>query len=204
MRILGTSPSKAKARAMELLSLVFSAEEMANKVYARKEAQLSGGQCQRVAIARALANDPAVIFADEPTGSLDPKSAERVMEILQQLPKQGKAVIMITHQMELAGTADDVYGLIQGQLLNKTDEVKKRISGIQQSTGERICPVCRESVILDEMSFQKNVLIDKCPKCHGVWLDKGELEMVSMNVDGFCDAIDQIIQDMRTESSREQ
>lgn len=117
MRIHGISKSQAEERAMELFSMVLSKEEMNHETYLRRESQLSGGQSQRVAIARALANNPPVILADEPTGSLDPSSADNVMDILMSLPKQGSTVIMITHQLELANKADFVYKLDDGKLL---------------------------------------------------------------------------------------
>ena len=116
MRIHGETKSRAKQRAMDLLARVLSEEEMNTKAHLRRECQLSGGQCQRVAIARALANNPPVILADEPTGSLDPASAEKVMSILMSLPKEGKTVVMITHQQELANKADSVYNLHRGRL----------------------------------------------------------------------------------------
>lgn len=117
MRIHRISKVQAEKKALELLSMVLSKEEMENKTYLRRESQLSGGQCQRIAIARSLANDPPVILADEPTGSLDPASAEIVMDILMSLPKRGSTVIMITHQIELANKADSTYKLENGKLL---------------------------------------------------------------------------------------
>ena len=109
---------------------------MASKVYARKPAQLSGGQCQRVAIARSLANDPAIILADEPTGSLDPKSADIVGDILFDLPNSGKTVIMITHQIDLALRADRVLHIGNG-LLSERDH-----RDFEKTNAAITCPQC--------------------------------------------------------------
>jgi len=79
--------------------------------------QISGGQMQRVAIARALANDPEVILADEPTGNLDTKTGEKVMDFLKKLNREGKTIIMVTHEPELAEAyADIVYWLRDGKV----------------------------------------------------------------------------------------
>lgn len=79
-------------------------------------AKLSGGERQRVAIARALANNPEVILADEPTGNLDSKTGEQVMEILKNLNKQGKTVIMVTHNLEMAKQAKRIIKLKDGKI----------------------------------------------------------------------------------------
>lgn len=143
MQLHGTKRTVAKNRAMELFSMVFSKEEMNNKVYARRESQLSGGQCQRVAIARALANDPPIVYADEPTGSLDPVSTEIVMDILKQLPENGTTVIMITHQMELANQADKVYKLSEGKLVDHNILDSLEIDA--PSFVPKVCKVCNTS-----------------------------------------------------------
>jgi lipoprotein-releasing system ATP-binding protein len=81
--------------------------------------QLSGGQRQRVAVARALANDPRVVLADEPTGSLDSKSSEQVFQILQDLvKKRGKTVIAVTHDMDIAARVDRRIHLVDGAVVS--------------------------------------------------------------------------------------
>jgi len=79
--------------------------------------QISGGQQQRVAIARALANNPEVILADEPTGNLDSHTGEKVMDVLKNLNKEGRTIVMVTHSPELAKEyADIVYWLKDGKI----------------------------------------------------------------------------------------
>jgi len=79
--------------------------------------QLSGGEQQRVAIARALANDPEVILADEPTGNLDTKTGQSVMEFLDKLNREGKTIIMITHEPELAKKhSEKIFWLKDGKI----------------------------------------------------------------------------------------
>jgi putative ABC transport system ATP-binding protein len=83
--------------------------------------QISGGQQQRVAIGRALANNPEVILADEPTGNLDTKTGERVMDVLQSLNKEGKTIVMVTHDPDLAKQyADVVYWIVDGKIQKVT------------------------------------------------------------------------------------
>ncbi len=87
--------------------------------------QLSGGQRQRVAVARALANEPPVILADEPTGSLDSRSSEQVFELLRDLvEKQGKTVVAVTHDLDLADRMHREIKLMDGAIV--VDEVQAR------------------------------------------------------------------------------
>ena len=78
--------------------------------------QLSGGERQRVAIARAVVNSPAVIFADEPTGNLDSKSGQGIMEILQKLNQQGHTIILVTHETYTAQYAKRILKMKDGQI----------------------------------------------------------------------------------------
>jgi ABC-type lipoprotein export system ATPase subunit len=87
--------------------------------------QISGGEKQRVAIARALVCDPAVLFADEPTGNLDSKSGNIVMEILQQLNDQGRTIILVTHEMDTANHAKRIIRLKDGNIISD-EQIKTR------------------------------------------------------------------------------
>lgn len=82
-----------------------------------KPTQLSGGQCQRVAIARAIVNNPKILLADEPTGALDTKSGEQIMEIFRRLNEEGVTIVMITHEPEIAAHAKRVLHIRDGMLL---------------------------------------------------------------------------------------
>ena len=82
-----------------------------------KPSQLSGGQQQRVAIARAIAADPMLILADEPTGNLDTASAANILELLQKLNKDGKTILVVTHDMKLAGQMPRSITLADGRII---------------------------------------------------------------------------------------
>jgi putative ABC transport system ATP-binding protein len=81
-------------------------------------AELSGGERQRVAIARALVNKPNVIFADEPTGNLDSKSGEQVMEVIFNLHKEGHTIVMVTHETYTSRYADRIITLLDGRIIS--------------------------------------------------------------------------------------
>jgi len=123
MRALGQLSREAmRKRATDLLDALGLAE------HARKRPdQLSGGQRQRVAVARSLANDPPIILADEPTGSLDSKSSEQVFEILRDLvARRGKTVVAVTHDLGLAARMTRRVQLVDGMIAS--DEAAQVIS----------------------------------------------------------------------------
>ncbi len=118
------TPAERETRAMELLTLV-GLQDMANKL----PSHLSGGQQQSAAIARALANDPPIVVTDEPTGNLDSRTAEYVFELLHNLVDQGKTVLMVTHDDDLAARARRVVSIKDGRIHAEA----KRSPGVQRS-----------------------------------------------------------------------
>ena len=106
----------ARAQAMKLLEALGMAEAAA-----KLPEQLSGGMRQRAAIARALANDPAIILADEPTGNLDTRNAAAVFDIFQRLAaEEGRAILVVTHDAELAKRANRRIHLVDGRIVSDT------------------------------------------------------------------------------------
>lgn len=124
MRALGRlSPRQMRDRGADLLASLGLAEHMH-----KRPDQLSGGQRQRVAVARALANDPPVVLADEPTGSLDSASSEQVFQILRDLvDKNGKTVVAVTHDLDLAARMDRRVHLVDGRIVQ--DEAARLFAG---------------------------------------------------------------------------
>jgi putative ABC transport system ATP-binding protein len=112
------SPKHSRARALELLRLV-EIEGHADKL----PSQISGGQQQRVAIARALANDPPILVADEPTGSLDSVTAEHIFELFEHLvTEQDKTIVMVTHDKTLAPRFTRTLEILDGELRSANGE----------------------------------------------------------------------------------
>lgn len=121
MLFLGLSKSERAKRAKMLLEMFDMGERLENK-----PTELSGGQQQRVAIARALANDSNIILADEPTGNLDSKTGKIVMQYLFDLHKQGKTIILVTHDDNLAAQAPRVITLKDGEVISDVENKKSK------------------------------------------------------------------------------
>ncbi len=115
MRFTGTSKNKRKLRAFELLTMVGLGDRVKHK-----PSELSGGQQQRVAIARALANEPAILLADEPTGAVDTKTREVIVDLLKRLSEKGQTIIVVTHDMDVARQTDRIITMRDGMIANDT------------------------------------------------------------------------------------
>jgi lipoprotein-releasing system ATP-binding protein len=113
--ILGLTKTDAQSRAKELLATLGLEER-----WDHRPAELSGGEQQRVAIARAVANQPKILLADEPTGNLDPNTAERVFdELMQLVNEEGVAAVVATHNLDLAARMDRTLRLADGHLVEE-------------------------------------------------------------------------------------
>lgn len=108
----GVGTREREKRASDMLSRVGLGDRLLNT-----PAQLSGGQQQRVAIARALVTDPAIIFADEPTGNLDSKSGTEIKQLLVDLHKEGKTLVMVTHDSKMAAIAERTITIEDGHIV---------------------------------------------------------------------------------------
>lgn len=108
---LGWEPERSAARAAELADRVGLLDRLAHRPN-----ELSGGQRQRVAIARALSNDPAILLADEPTGNLDSSTSVQIMGLLDELNGQGKTILMVTHEKDIAAHADQQLHMRDGRV----------------------------------------------------------------------------------------
>lgn len=121
MELVDVPEAESKKRAEKLLTLMGLEDRMHHK-----PTELSGGQQQRVAIARALANNPEVIIADEPTGNLDSKTGLFVMDFLSEMNRQGKTIIMVTHEVDLVSYASRVIYIKDGRIEKESFNKKSR------------------------------------------------------------------------------
>ena len=126
MDLRGAHAGRRRERAMRLLERVGMAARADHL-----PAELSGGEQQRVAIARALANDPPILLADEPTGNLDTANAAQVIALLAEIHRDGKTVVLITHEQRLAAAAQRRIRMMDGRIVEDTLEISKR--SFQQS-----------------------------------------------------------------------
>jgi putative ABC transport system ATP-binding protein len=115
MVFLGSSKTDREQRASELLAKVGLTNWATHR-----PTELSGGQQQRVAIARSLSNNPAIILADEPTGNLDTKTGEQIMQILIALNREGKTILLVTHALSLKRFANRVINMLDGEVSEDT------------------------------------------------------------------------------------
>ena len=111
MMLAGVPEKKQASRSLELLAMVGLADKAGSK-----PSQLSGGQQQRIAIARALANEPEILLMDEPTGNLDSASEAEIMKILHLLHRQGKTIVIVTHNEDIARAAERIIHVKDGML----------------------------------------------------------------------------------------
>ena len=111
LKYAGIENSEQEEIAMEVIKSV----DLESRAH-HQPSELSGGQQQRVAIARALVNKPSILFADEPTGNLDSKTGDDVMNLFTNLHKQGQTIILITHEIEIANQAERIISIKDGKI----------------------------------------------------------------------------------------
>ncbi len=114
MLFMGVDQERRMKRAEELLEKV----GLGNRIY-HKPSEMSGGEQQRVAIARALSNNPSIIIGDEPTGNIDSEAGRMVMDILEDLNREGRTVIVVTHNIEVAKRASKIRKMRDGRILEQ-------------------------------------------------------------------------------------
>jgi macrolide transport system ATP-binding/permease protein len=142
------APADRSGKALECLKLV-GLEDRAK----HKSNEMSGGQCQRVAVARALVNDPLIILADEPTGNLDSKSRQEVMDLLKALNAKGLTIVIVTHDMEIAAQTSRIVRMKDGRIVS--DEAKQSAVAVVPAKAE--LPKARFGFSIPELGEQLSV-----------------------------------------------
>jgi putative ABC transport system ATP-binding protein len=167
------TPAARRERAMMLLEQVGMADQAA-----KLPSAVSGGQQQRVAIARALANDPPIVMADEPTGNLDSKTAQAVFELFGSLVRQGKTIVMVTHDQDLAKRVSRAVIVADGQIVNEyvakalaTLSVEQLGAVTRQLTPQKYAP---GATIVEQGDFADRFYI----------VTRGEVDVVLEHPDG--------------------
>jgi putative ABC transport system ATP-binding protein len=132
MFYLGIPPHERRRRAEELAERVGLSERLDHRPM-----QLSGGQQQRVCIARAMINDPLILLADEPTGALDSKTGQQILELFDQLVAQGRTIILVTHDASVAHRCTRVIHLHDGSIYKDERNAKRQVDaeGAQLAMG---------------------------------------------------------------------
>jgi putative ABC transport system ATP-binding protein len=120
----GVAPAERRRRALEALDTVGLSSRADHT-----PGELSGGQQQRVAVARALVNSPALILADEPTGNLDSASSAEVLELFEELHREGRTIVLITHETEIAERAERVIQIHDGRIAGDVMAVGEHLAG---------------------------------------------------------------------------
>jgi putative ABC transport system ATP-binding protein len=123
--VTGVTPREARRRALAVLDQVGLADRADHR-----PAELSGGQRQRVTVARALVNEPAIVWADEPTGALDSKAADDVLQLMRRLNQErGQTIVVVTHDPDMAAACDRIVRMHDGQIVSQNAGAGAQIAG---------------------------------------------------------------------------
>jgi putative ABC transport system ATP-binding protein len=149
------SPRERRDRASYLLHRVELLDQ-ADKL----PSALSGGQQQRVAIARALANDPPIIVADEPTGNLDSKTADSIFKLFEELVDDGKTILMVTHDQDMAKKVSRTIYLVDGKIVNEGEYFQDRSTSLDGLSSDQISSGTEKTPYYEELISLRNTLTD--------------------------------------------
>jgi ABC-type lipoprotein export system ATPase subunit len=167
------TPRERKERALYLLEQI----EMADQAYKLPSA-VSGGQQQRAAIARALANDPPILLADEPTGNLDSKTADSVFRLFEKQVEEGKTIVMVTHDKDLAKRASRTIMLSDGEIIEEF-----LISAFPSMSESELIRATR-NLEREEYSPGSIILEEGCPPDKFYLITRGQIEVMVQASDG--------------------